>query len=511
MTGPALYRLLNHLAHIGCTMEKSPPAFKFDFVTATTLLVTVLYAGFVLFPSYLNHDVSWIVYGAREMIKGGKFGVDVIDVNPPLTWWLSMPPVLVAELLNISPAVSFRLYVFLLIGIAIALLKRTNRQLETRQLAVAGMILIVMPGYDFGQREHLMAILVTPYLGNLINRDKNTPVPVPTRVIVGLMAGIGICIKPYFLLVPICVEIYRMAKTRNIFEIFRIETITMGLVGIVYVATAWFLAPAFFTDILPMVITNYVTYDNPVLLVARTLLLKSSMALLAVIILAFAGVRWGIGGGFFAAAVGAALSVLAQSKGWDYHILPVISFVLLAICLSVPPRKYAVAYFAGLVLFGLAVIPQPVRQTVQLVSPTGQYSLLSALTNRFSSLPVAQRNVFAFISSPRDIWPAMLASDARWTGAQGTLYLLPATVNNPENKKVKAIADRQLKAIVETLEQEKPTLILVNREKYQLGFRKPGFDYIKYLQQYPAYVSLFSGYREAESIGHFRVFEKVVP
>ncbi len=492
-------------------MDKSVSFFKFDTITAGALLVTVLYVGLVLFPSFLNHDVSWIVYGAREMIKGGKFGADVIDVNPPLAWWLSMPPILVAELLGVSPIILFRLYVFLLIAIAIALLKRTNRQLETRQLAVAGMILIVMPGYDFGQREHLMAILVTPYLGNLINRDKNAPVPVPTRVIVGLMAGIGICIKPYFLLVPICVEIYRMAKTRNIFEIFRTETITMGLVGIIYVAAAWFLAPAFFTDILPMVISNYVTYDNPILLVAKTLIFKSSIALLAVIILTFAGVRWGIGSGFLAAAVGAALSGLAQSKGWDYHILPAIAFMLLAICLSVRPHKYASAYFVGFVFFGLAVIIQPVRQEAQLVSPTGQYSLLSELTNRFSSLPIAQRKVFAFISSPRDIWPAMLASDAHWTGAQGTLYLLPATVNSPANKEVKAIADRQLEAIVKTLEQEKPTLLLVNRAKYQLGFRKPGFDYIKYLQQRPAYVSLFSGYRETESIGHFRVFERQMP
>ena len=76
-----VYRLLNHLAHICSTMDKLASFFKFDIITAGALLATVLYAGLVLFPSYLNHDVSWIVYGAREMIKGGKFGVDVIDVN----------------------------------------------------------------------------------------------------------------------------------------------------------------------------------------------------------------------------------------------------------------------------------------------------------------------------------------------------------------------------------------------------------------------------------------------
>ncbi len=488
-------------------MNNSKSLFKFDILTWTILALSALYVALVLFPSHLNHDVSWILYGSREMLNGGEFGRDVIDVNPPLTWWFSMPPMWVAELFNASPILVFRLYVFLLIGVSITLLRRTNKQLEHWQVAAAAMTLIVMPGYDFGQREHLMVILVVPYLGIAIKPVENEPAS--TRYLIGLLAGIGICIKPYFLLIPICVEIFRIVKTRSFPGIFRIETITMGKFGIAYVASALILAPAFSSDILSATLTNYTAFNNPLIFVAGSLVSKSILVLLALIVLILAQVRWRAGSGFLAAAFGAALSVLAQSKGWNYHILPVVAFVLLAISMSFKPKKKVLFYFVGMAFSCLAVFNQPARQAIVLVSPSGQHSLVNALSNRFSSLPIKKRKVFAFITSPRDIWPAMLDANAHWSGSQCCNYLLPAAVNNPDDKKTRANAERQLTAIVKTLEHEKPALIAVNGANYQLAIRNPGFDYIKYLRQRNAYDVLFKQYKETKSIGYFRIFERL--
>lgn len=150
----------------------------------------------------------------------------------------------------------------------------------------------------------------------------------------------------------------------------------------------------------------------------------------------------------------------------------------------------------------------PVRQSAQLVSFVGQHSVVNGLAKRFSLFPIEQRKVFAFITSPRFIWPAVLASGARWTGTQCCVYLLPAAVNKPGNREFQANANRQLQAIVKTLRREKPALIIFNQAKYQLAFRKPGFDYFEYLKQRTAYAALFQQYKETKPIGQFRIFER---
>ncbi len=490
-------------------MNRSTHIIKPNLVAWAALLVAGLYAGFVLFPSYLNHDVSWILYSTRELINGGEFGRDIIDVNPPLVWWISMPPVFVAEMLNLSLVLSFRLYVLLLIALSMVLLMKTSDKITGSQIALAAMVLIVLPGYEFGQREHLMVILVTPYLASIMQRDKAPPRS--QRVIVGILAGIGICLKPYFLLIPLCVEIYRAIKTRKIFSAIRPETVSMFVVGIVYVVLALIFAPAFFSDILPKALTSYIAYGNPLDLVAKSLFFKSIFAILAVFAFVFTGVRWGAGTAFLFAAFGAALAVLVQSKGWSYQVLPVSGFLLLAMCLSHVPHRKSFVYLAGLVLFVVAVAPLPARQAVQLSLADGEHSLVGKLSKRFSSLPDKQGKVFAFITSPRFIWPAMLDSNRRWAATQCCVYLLPAAVNSPENSNAQEFADRQLAEIVAKLEKDKPSLLVINNAKVQTGFRGNNFDYMGYLKQKKPYAGLFEQYRETGPIGHYRIFERITP
>ena len=48
------------------------------------------------------------------MLNGAVFGRDIIEPNPPLAWYISMPPVWVAGQLDWPIAETFRAYVFLL-------------------------------------------------------------------------------------------------------------------------------------------------------------------------------------------------------------------------------------------------------------------------------------------------------------------------------------------------------------------------------------------------------------
>ena len=48
-------------------------------------IITVMTIGFYFqLISPLNHDIGWILYGAKIMLSGAEFGKDIIEPNPPL-------------------------------------------------------------------------------------------------------------------------------------------------------------------------------------------------------------------------------------------------------------------------------------------------------------------------------------------------------------------------------------------------------------------------------------------
>ena len=60
---------------------------------------------------------------------------------------------------------------------------------------------------SFGQREYLCVVLVMPYLAlSAARAQENHEVDTLGSLLVGLLAGIGFAIKPYFLAVPALIE-----------------------------------------------------------------------------------------------------------------------------------------------------------------------------------------------------------------------------------------------------------------------------------------------------------------
>ena len=59
--------------------------------------------------TYPNHDVAWVLWGAREMMHGAIYGRDIIEPNPPLAWYLSMPTNALATALGVPLDIPFRL------------------------------------------------------------------------------------------------------------------------------------------------------------------------------------------------------------------------------------------------------------------------------------------------------------------------------------------------------------------------------------------------------------------
>ena len=162
----------------------------------------------------LNHDAAALLHYAARWLAGEKLYVDLIDVNPPLVFVLDLLPAAIARLTPIAAPSALILCVLAWIGFGFAL---SWKLLRVEPGTVSGIhrylfpplflfIMIVYPGSEFAQREHLMIVSTLPYLllaqARLEGRETARSLVFATT----LFAGVAFALKPHFLLIPFLVE-----------------------------------------------------------------------------------------------------------------------------------------------------------------------------------------------------------------------------------------------------------------------------------------------------------------
>ena len=170
---------------------------------------------------------------AGRLLDGGQFGKDIMDMNPPHVWWISTVPVLFARQTGLRPdvaATAFTVAMAILSLAAVAHLIAAagfTRVARNLFLVFAALLVLFVPGYDFGQREHWMVLLTLPYIVACGCRLHKLVLPPLIGVAIGVAACLGFCIKPYFLLVPVALEIWILVRLRRPSLAIRPETIAM--------------------------------------------------------------------------------------------------------------------------------------------------------------------------------------------------------------------------------------------------------------------------------------------
>ena len=221
-------------------------------------LVLIVLASALHLSMSVNHDAAWLLHGTRNLVAGGAFGETVIDVNPPLAWWIAAPAVAIQKLTGVKLGLAFKLFVLLLVGVSAWISERILvSRFVNKGSAIEGLtkyllaaICLLIAGYDFGQREYFMAVLAMPYvvltgcrwreLHRNSVEDGAQEVGVKNQFGVALVllasfpGAIGFCIKPHFLAIPIALELWLLVKSRNVLNFLRIETLTIVVVGAVY-------------------------------------------------------------------------------------------------------------------------------------------------------------------------------------------------------------------------------------------------------------------------------------
>ena len=192
-------------------------------------------------PSTWNHDVGWVLTVAERILDGAHFPHDWLDPNPPGIFWLSAAPVAIARALGAPPFAVFDAVVACAIAASLAACHRLLREgwpdaAPGGPLALCGWLaaaLTLLPGYEFGQREHLAVIAILPYLIGSARALAGRPLGPRMAIAVGAVAGAGIAIKPFFLLAPAAVALL-VWRERGARAIASADHLTIAVVQLLY-------------------------------------------------------------------------------------------------------------------------------------------------------------------------------------------------------------------------------------------------------------------------------------
>ncbi len=473
------------------------------FIAATA---AVLFLAF-FWGRQVGPDIAWYLIATRQWLAGAQLYVDLVEVNPPLNFYLTVPPVLLADAAGMTLPNAQFVVVALLLGLSLAWSARIlagaawiSPGRQNGFLAGVALALVIPALGEIGQREHLMLLLVTPWLiGELVADGGRGPRSVPRAAV----AAIGICIKPFFLVYPVAVTLWHMYRSWSFRPILAPGNIAMVAVGAAYLGLVAARHPEYLRDIVPLAVAVYGDYRLPPAVVLGSMQPLAIACFAAIGMIAFALRAVPPRMGFWWLLVAAAIAAyLVQAAGFPYHAVPIFAFVVMGyawmLAMAWPgPRPGALAAAGLIATLPSFVVTGPYRYDVT-------RTLAAAVTAHAPSPRLAVLSTVLLIGPPTAI-----EADAEWVGRYPALWLVPGAVNGLARAdcaieaarcaKLAAIRDRTRRDIVTDLVDGRPDVIVL--DTFYALIDAPGFTWDGFLAGDPRYPALRASYRQVDDLG----------
>lgn len=335
----------------------------------------------------INWDVSWLMEASKRLWQGGSYTHDFFENNPPLILYLYLPTVWMTNILSITPIHALQIEVYLLAVVSLCLCTRLitrlfdhqDNVLQTVLVITLALIYVIFPVYEFGQREHLVLLLGTPYVLLMSCRAEQRAITPVIAGCVGLMAALGFYLKPVFLFAPFLIECYYAGVTKNVTAWWRTEIKMMLLILALYLCVVFLRHSDYVFDVVPYMSRWVGIADHQPLL----MIMKSHVFIFSLL----AGV---MGGMFYLfnhkprwlvimvlAWFGFTLSYLCQLSNWYYHVLPMFAYAVLVlvsmyvfILTSALSRKNTLLLNVfSCIIIAFLIVRQPLLWTVPVFYP----------------------------------------------------------------------------------------------------------------------------------------------
>ena len=481
-------------------------------------------------------DTAYMLYAAGRVLDGARLYLDVVEINPPLIIALNLPAVLLARMAGVSDILVYRALVTAALLGTLAFSDWCLRQtlnpaddtLRRRLVLVLAFALFLAPGNSFGQREHLLVGLALPYVLLTVGRVDGRSAPVWPALAAGVLAGVGLALKPHFLLLWAALEGYAAWRLRA----RRPSPEALGAMSFLalYVAGVALLTPEYFR-LVTMLGPAYSRFGHtPFLLVLVT---APGTALCYLAVLGWTALRragrhhalWMVLAG---ALVASFVSGAAQLKGWGYHFYPARVFALALLALMVldvhrplsrpVQRLYAAVAFAALGTSAVSSLAVSIGRIGHL-DPVGrrEQAQLDELVTavRRHTPPGGSLDILSYTIESG--FPLVNYSGVRWASRLPCLWILEAVYQDrlydpgPLRFRARAQmdpAERYLNdAVYEDLTRFRPEVLMVLRHARDVqGNAVRRLDYVGYFGRDPRIANVLRQYRLADEVGPYLLY-----
>jgi hypothetical protein len=502
-------------------------------IARTDLVLWMLCAGVAACGAWFalakiaDHDVANAITMAGRILDGAVLYRDILEQSPPVYFLLLTLPVALARTFGADPILVLHAAVLGLALLATVLAVRLATTCFVGKPPPAPLIalplllaLLMAAGNDFGQREHVLAILLAPYLMAAAGGEASRG----TRLAVGVLAGIGVSIKPHFALYPVAVEAIVAWRARDLRTMLRTEVVAAVLTGAVAVAVTIVGFPDYLREIVPLVRATYYGYDQDFLAIVMTGPVLATVVLIGAALLLAGRARGARARPLvrvLAAAACAGLVVyLVQKKGWRYHALPAMTFAIMALgCalidalaadLAVRSRRSLALAVTVIATAGLTAMSlrdrlddtrrraAEVRPLVELVSQAAPRPVLFLSTWVLYAFPVVNYGRTAWPYRYHVLHPLPGLYRAYDPHAGAAPFRRPGEMG--------PIEARFFATVVEDVERFPPQMIFVDRNEQQAPLDDLGFDFIAYFSQDPRFAHVMDGFRYAGRVSNHDVY-----
>ena len=512
------------------------------------LLPALFFLPLVLAPP-INHDVAAVLAFTQRWLGGERLYSDLIDVNPPLIFVLNLIPSALAAWTPLDGVLALRICVLTFGCYCWFLCQRARDRAaegvaERAFLDVLPALFLLFSGYDFAQREHLMAVAGLPYL--LCAGARASGLVPRGRIAVAIVAAIGFALKPHFLGIPLLVEFLLICSRiplaasgqrlgTRLSQALRITLHdpvpwVMATLWLAYLASV----PVLFADytgvVLPLVWDFYVGLGG---LTAWQVLAVPRMATAVLLFLpglwfAFrvAQARLDAPGGalprlFAMAGLGAAAAAMAQHKGWSYHIVPLEMFAWgLAGLITARwlDRSQAVPPGGGIRAAGVLAALCALYMISNGEAPWKQLDYLGSEVDGVTQLmerDAAGERVLVMSPGIYPIYPAVNYASVVVTLRTMNMWLLQAAYERclPDGRRYRDVWEMGraeffvYRTVAEDFARTPPAAVVVDLRP-GIPWCGEEFSFISYFSRHPLFAEVWSHYRLTGQWDRYRVYTR---
>jgi len=455
---------------------------------------------------------------ARLVLSGGNYVNDFFEINPPLSIYLYMPAVLLQQIFPISAIVALRIYIFILATLSLilchALFKKISpsKDKNIRLLFIVTLcfVYLILPLGEFGQRECLLLYLTIPYFLLVSIRLNSIKINQFSAVSIGILAGLGFAIKPFFIFSFCLVEIYFASKQTTwrkcLLGWMRPETLCIFLVFIFYLIFICVIHPNYINIVVPLAAHFY--YQSFALPFAdvffNPIVIYISLAPLFYLALSNNGLYKQLCIVLLMALIGFLGAYLIQQLPWYYHALPAFSMAIIVYVLLfglfLRQYRFNKSEFLFALLIGLLAFSYPINfikkyyaKNVMMKQET--QPLIKELREKDKKQPV-------FFFSNDAAYMVSVFEHADVLHASRLQFLAWMHHNSPTLPPQTTISTQRqneehffVTMLVDDIKKNKPVLIYVDQLqllKYQGKLIK--LDYIQILSRYPDFKDVWKKY-----------------